>query len=69
MQQQVPNVTMERTINPIIAGGRYLMTDGRIGQIFGARRLLDGSLFLIVGIEGQSAIEVPAREFDNWVMQ
>ena len=69
MQHQIPNVPMKRTVNPIIMGGRYLMTDGRIGQIFGVRRLLDGSLFLIVGIEGQSAIEVPVREFDNWVMQ
>jgi len=69
MQHQVPNVPMERTVNPIIMGGRYLMNDGRIGRILGARRLLDGSLFLIVGLENQTDIEVPAREFDTWVMQ
>ena len=66
MQNQVSNVPMERTTNPIIMGGRYEMEDGQVVRVYGVRRLMDGTLRLMMEVAEGDVREFTAQQFDAW---
>ena len=66
MQHQSSNVNLQWPTNTIIAGGSYLMEDGRVGQVMGVRRTLNDELFLIMSFAEGRSQEVDIMRFDSW---
>lgn len=66
MQHQASNVNLQWPINTIIAGGTYLMEDGRVGQVMGVRRTLNDELLLIMRFPEGGGQEVDIMRFDCW---
>lgn len=66
MQHQTSNVNLQWPTNTIIAGGTYLMEDGRVGQVMGVRRTLNDELLLIMRFPEGGGQEVDIMRFDSW---
>ena len=66
MQHQVSNANLQWPTNTIIAGGSYLMEDGRVGQMMGIRRTLNDELLLIMRFPEGGGQEVDIMRFDSW---
>ena len=66
MQHQTSNVNLQWPTNTIIAGGTYLMEDGRVGQVMGIRRTLNDELLLIMRFPEGGGQEVDIMRFDSW---
>jgi hypothetical protein len=66
MQHQAPDLPIQWPTNPIIMGGRYEMQNGQVARVYGVRRLLDGSLRLMMEIPENSVQEFTVQEFDAW---
>lgn len=67
MQNRAPDVAVQWPTNTIIAGGTYLMEDGRAGQMTGIRRTMNDELLLIMRFPEGSSQEVDIMRFDSWI--
>lgn len=66
MHTQTSEIPVQWPTNTIIAGGSYLMEDGRVGQVMGVRRTMNNELLLIMCFAEGRSQEVDIMRFDSW---
>lgn len=67
MHTRTSEIPVQWPTNTIIMGGHYEMEGGQVARVYGVRRLMDGTLRLMMEIEEGNVQEFTAQQFDTWV--